>query len=100
MAAPSQFTILANGNSCEFVAANDWIHVYKEVKRGINIWNPLDTYYFKTKYAPSELIRLTKNNLTNTVHNTPHELKVANFLRNHTIVKKGKSSDKLLLIKV
>ena len=46
---PFGFTILPNGNFCEFVGSNDWIHIYKEVKRGFGSWNPMTTYYFKTK---------------------------------------------------
>ncbi|MFD2563677.1 hypothetical protein [Aquimarina rubra] len=57
---PFQFTLLPNGNFCEFAGSNDWIHVYKEVKRGFSSWNPFATYCFKTKYAPLELLKLTK----------------------------------------
>ena len=95
---PFQFTILPNGNFCEFIEANHWIHIYKEIQRGIHRWNPIATYYFKTRYAPLELLKLTKKNLMENVYNTPHERLVANFLRKHTAAKKCKITGRLLLI--
>ncbi len=95
-----QFTILPNGNFCEFVGSNNWIHIYKEVKRGWGSWNPYTTYYFKTKYAPLELLRLTKKNLMENVHNTAHELEVAAYLSAYRISKKEGHTENLLLLKV
>ncbi|WP_299187680.1 hypothetical protein [uncultured Aquimarina sp.] len=94
---PFGFTILPNGNFCEFEGSNDWIHIYKEVKEGFSKCNPFTTYYFKTKYAPLELLKLTKKNLLENVHNTPHEIEIATFLSVHTISKKDSQGDLLLL---
>ncbi|WP_027394092.1 hypothetical protein [Aquimarina latercula] len=94
---PFGFTILPNGNFCELEGSNDWIHIYKEVKQGFSKCNPFTTYYFKTKYAPLELLKLTKKNLLENVHNTPHEIEIATFLSVHTISKKDSQGDLLLL---
>ncbi|WP_299432042.1 hypothetical protein [uncultured Aquimarina sp.] len=92
-----QFTILPNGNFCEFEGANDWIHIYKETKRGFSKWNPITTYYFKSKYAPLELLKLSKANLLENVQNTPHELEVATFLTAYNISKRNSQGNLLLL---
>ncbi|WP_378180847.1 hypothetical protein [Aquimarina sp. SS2-1] len=97
---PFSFTILPNGNFCEFEGSNDWIHIYKEIKRGFGSWNPITTYYFKTKYAPLELLKLTKKNLMENIHNTPHELPVAMFLSANRISKKNSTTSKMLLLEV
>ncbi|WP_108802138.1 hypothetical protein [Aquimarina sp. Aq107] len=94
---PFGFTILPNGNFCEFEGSNDWIHIYKEVKRGFSKCNPFTTYYFKTKYAPLELLKLTKKNLLENVHNTPHEIEIAVFLSVHAISKRDSQGNLLLL---
>lgn len=96
---PFEFTILPNGNFCEFEGRNDWIHIYKETKRGIGKLNPFTTYYFKTKYAPLELLKFTKKNLLESVEKTKHQEIVKNFLSTHKITKKDKkTNNKLLLI--
>ncbi|WP_299246873.1 hypothetical protein [uncultured Aquimarina sp.] len=95
---PFGFTILPNGNFCEFEGSNDWIHIYKEVKRGLSRWNPIITYYFKTKYAPLELLKLSKKNLMENVDNTPHQEEVALFLSVHRISKKDRDTGKLLVL--
>lgn len=97
---PLQFTILPNGNFCEFVGANDWLHIYKEQKRGILQYELFDTYYFKTKYAPLELSKLTKKNLLNYLENTPEETRIIQFLKSTSITKKDKTTGKLLLLNV
>ena len=97
---PFGFTILPNGNFCEFVGSNDWIHIYKEVKRGFGSWNPMTTYYFKTKYAPLELLKLTNKNLLENIHNTDHEIHLAKFLATHKISKKDRVTGKLLLLEI
>jgi len=86
---PFQFTILPNGNFCEFIGSNDWIHIYKETKRGLSVCNPFARYYFKTKYAPLELLKLTKNNLLENVAGTSKELTIEDFLRTNTVAKKN-----------
>ena len=94
---PFGFTILPNGNFCEIEGSNDWIHIYKETKRGISKWSPFTTYYFKTKYAPLELLKLTKKNLLENVQNTPHQFEVANFLDTQKVTKKDTKGTMLLL---
>ncbi|AXT51323.1 hypothetical protein D1818_10950 [Aquimarina sp. BL5] len=94
---PFGFTILPNGNFCEFEGSNDWIHIYKEVRRGFSWWNPITTYYFKTKYAPLELLRLNKSNLLENVQNTPHEIEISAFLMAHNISKRDSQGNLLLL---
>jgi len=97
---PLQFTILPNGNFCEFVGANDWLHIYKEQKRGIYQCSIFDTYYYKTKYAPLELNKLTKKNLLESIEDTFEEYKVKEFLKSHQIVKKDVITGKLLLLDI
>ena len=94
---PFGFTILPNGNFCELEDSNDWIYIYKEVKRGFGYWNPYTTYYFKTTNAPFELLKLTKNNLLENLENTPKELAVKNFLKANKIKKKTSKGELLLL---
>ncbi len=95
-----QFTILSNGNFCELIGSNEWIHIYKEVKRGLGRWYPYTTYYFKTKYAPLELLKLNKKNLMEQVHNTALEKEVAQFLSNYPIAKKDTITKTLLLLEL
>ncbi len=97
---PFQFTILSNGNFCELIGSNKWIHIYKEVKRGVGRWNPYITYYFKTKYAPLELLKLNKKNLMEQVHNTALEKEVAQFLGKYPIAKKDSITKTLLLLEL
>ncbi|MBQ4818859.1 hypothetical protein [Aquimarina sp. MMG016] len=95
---PFQFTVLPNGNFCEFIGSNDWLHIYQENKRGWMKWSPFTTYYFKTKYAPLELLPLTKKKLLENLENTPEVSKVVIFLKQHRVSKKNKKTDRLLLL--
>ena len=95
---PFQFTILPNGNFCEFAGANDWLHIYKENKRGWMRWNPLTSYYFKTKHAPLELLPLTKKHLLENLNNTPEVEKVTNFLKQYKISKRAPYTNTLLIL--
>ena len=95
---PFHFTILPNGNFCEFDGSNEWLHVYKENKRTLPNWSVFDTYYFKTKYAPLELVKLTKKNLLENVHGTEKEQEVLNFLKKHRVSKKDMITDKVLIL--
>ncbi|KAA1245783.1 hypothetical protein [Aquimarina sp. RZ0] len=95
---PFQFTILPNGNFCEFIGSNDWLHIYEENKRGWMKWSPFSTYYFKTKYAPLELLPLTKKNLLDNLKGTAEEAKVVRFLKQHRISKKDPHTDTLLAL--
>lgn len=97
---PLHFTILPNGNFCEFVGSNNWLHIYKEQKKGILRYGLFDTYYFKTKYAPLELSKLTKKNLLEYLENTPEESKVIRFLKSHKVNKKDVITGKLLLLDI
>jgi len=94
---PFVFTILPNGNFCELEGSNDWIHIYKEVKRGFTAWNPFTTYYFKTKYVPLELLKLTKKNLLENVENTPIGSEIEEFLKTNRITKKDPQGSIFLL---
>ena len=94
---PFGFTILPNGNFCELEGSNDWIHIYKEVKRGFAAWSPITTYYFKTKYAPLELLKLTKKNLIENVENTPIASEIQDFLKTNKVTKKDPQGKILLL---
>ncbi|MBW1298929.1 hypothetical protein [Aquimarina litoralis] len=94
------FTILPNGNFCELEGANDWIHIYKENKRGWNRCNPFTTYYFKTKYAPLELVKLTKKHLLENVYQTAHENDIRMFLMVYNITKKDEISGKMSLLEI
>ncbi len=95
---PFHFTILPNGNFCDFAGSNDWLHIYKENKRLLPNWPLFDTYYFKTKYAPLELIKLTKKNLLENLKDTEEEPEVVDFMRMYRLTQKDLVSDKLLLL--
>ncbi len=95
---PFHFTILPNGNFCEFNGSNDWLHIYKENKRILPNWTIFNTYYFKTKYAPLELIKLTKKNLLENVQDTEKEKEVIRFLKKNRVAKKDMVTNKLLLL--
>jgi len=94
---PFSFTILPNGNFCELEGSNNWIHIYKEVKRGLSTYTPYTTYYFKTKYAPLELLKLTKSNLAENVSGTSKERTIEKFLRTNTITKKNSEGNLVVL---
>ncbi len=97
---PFHFTILPNGNFCEFMGQNDWLHIYKESKRLLPDWAIFETYYFKTKYAPLELQKLTKKNLLQDIKGKPEEKKVRIFLKKNGTYKKDLITSKLLLLEV
>lgn len=97
---PLQFTILPNGNFCEFVGSNSWLHLYKEQKKGVFRYSLFDTYYFKTKYAPLELSKLTKKNLLEYIDDTPEEAQIQHFLKSHRITKRDVVTGKLLLLEL
>ncbi|WP_062056905.1 hypothetical protein [Aquimarina longa] len=97
---PFYFTILPTGNFCEYIGHNDWLHVYKENKRMIPDWSIFETYYFKTKYAPLELRKLTKNKLLQDIKEKPEEEKIKHFLKNTAILKKDTITNNLLILKV
>ena len=95
---PFHFTILPNGNFCEFVGSNSWLHLYKEQRRGIFRFSIFDRYYFKTKYAPLELLRLTKRNLLENTENTAKEDTIKTFLKKHKPNQKEVHSGNLVLL--
>jgi len=97
---PFQFTILPNGNFCEFIGSNDWIHIYKEIRRGLGRLYPFPSYYFKTKYAPLELRKLTEKQLLENVCNSPHEMSIQNFLKKNRLQKRDPATRKLVLLRV
>ena len=97
---PFYFTILPNGNFCECVGANNWLHIYKEQKRGLMRLLLFDTYYFKTKYAPLELLKLTRKNLLENLENTWEETPVKAFLKQHQPSAKDPVTDSFLILAV
>ena len=97
---PFYFTILPNGNFCECVGSNNWLHIYKEQKRGLMRLSPFDTYYFKTKYAPLELLKLTRKNLLENLENTWEETPVKAFLKQYQPVAKDPVTDSFLILAV
>ena len=97
---PFYFTILPNGNFCECVGSNNWLHIYKEQKRGLMRLSPFDTYYFKTKYAPLELLKLTRKNLLENLENTWEETPVKAFLKQYQPGAKDPVTDSFLILAV
>lgn len=70
---PFHFIVIPNGNLCELIACNHYIHIYKEHKKFTPDWSWLNTYYFKSKYNPAEAIKLTRSNLQQVFEGTPEE---------------------------
>ena len=97
---PFHFTILPNGNFCEFIGQNDWVHVYKENKRLLPDWPIFETYYFKSKYTPLDLQKLTRKNLLQDLKGKREEEKVRLFLKKYRACKKDIITNKLLLLEV
>ena len=97
---PFHFTILPNGNFCEFIDSNCWLHIYKEQKRGLWRLPVFDTYYFKTKYAPLELVPLTRKNLSNHLENKWEATPVKAFLKTHHPTDRDKRTGKFLVLGV
>ncbi|WP_010181351.1 hypothetical protein [Aquimarina agarilytica] len=95
---PFHFTILPNGNFCEFKGSNAWLHLYQEKRRGIFRFSLFNRYYFKTKYAPLELLILNKRNLLENIENTPLESKVKIFLKKHRPAEKDAITDRFLIL--
>jgi len=97
---PFYFTILSNGNFCEFIGSNSWIHLYKENKKFLPNWPIFTTYYFKTKYAPLELLKLNEKNLLENVRNTDKAIEVFEFLSENKITKINRTTNELQLLQV
>ncbi|WP_281988861.1 hypothetical protein [Aquimarina aggregata] len=97
---PFHFTILPNGNFCEFMGYNSWLHIYKENKRLLPEWSIFDTYYYKTKYAPLELRKLTRKNLLDDIKDKSEEGNVRTFLKKCSLCKKNVITNKLLILEV
>ncbi len=98
--APFQITILPNGKFCEFVGSNDWIHMYKECKKGIWKHEVFNTYYYNTKYSSGELKKLTKKNLLNSIEGTAEEVEVLDFLKKKNLTQKDAITGKLLILEL
>ncbi len=95
---PFQFTLLPNGNLCEFIGCNDFLHLYKEHKRFVPDWPIFSTYYYKSKYAPLEMIKLTKQNLKESFKGTAEQNRIEPFLLQNKIKAKDYISKRLLLL--
>ncbi len=93
-----QFSILPNGNFCEFLGCNNYLHIYKENKKLVPDWPLFTTYYFKSKYAPLELIKLTKKNILANFEGKPEEDKIVSFLRKNSVAKTDTISRRLLIL--
>ncbi len=95
---PFHFSTLPNGNPCEFIAQNEWMQIYKETTKfriGLKLFNP---YYFKTKYTPLQLKKLTKKNIINDLKGKPEEIKLIKFLETNSITKKDAISNEFLVL--
>ncbi len=95
---PFEFTMLPNGNICQFVGASDLPHIYKEQKRNFGFNSIFEAYYFKTKYEPLILTKLTKKNLLKSVKDTAEEIEILEFLGKNKITKKDKNTKRILLL--
>lgn len=95
---PFQFTLLPNGNICEFKGCNDFLHLYKEHKRFLPDWRIFSTYYYKSKYAPLEMIKLTKQNFKHSFKGTSEEKRVEQFLLHNKVIARDLISKRLLLL--
>ncbi|RZS99145.1 hypothetical protein [Aquimarina brevivitae] len=94
------FTILPSGNFYEFLTSNNWLQIYKEQKRALMRVFGIDIYYFKTKYAPLELLKLTRKNLLENQENTSEESAVKSFLEQYQPTGKDPVTNCFLLVKV
>lgn len=97
---PFQMCVLPNGNFCEFIGSNNWLHIYKEYRKGLDRLKIRPSYYYRTKYAPLELLKLTKKNISESVANTDIASEVALFLKNNKVTKKDIIANKILLLEV
>lgn len=97
---PLHFTILPNGSICELVEHNTYLHIYKKQRRGILKYIFFDLYYFKTKHAPLELLKLNKRNLLQQLENTPEEKRIKQFLQKNYAYKKDNITKRLLILDV
>ncbi len=95
---PLYFSVLPNGNFCEFKGRNSWLHIYKENKKILPNCRLFETYYYKTKYAPLELLKLTKKNLRESVKHTEKEIEVFKFLDQYSTIKKDPFTNRLQLL--
>ncbi len=98
-AQPINFTMLPNGNFCDFVDQNEWLYIYKENNVALPNWAIFETYYFRTKYHP-QLQKLTRRNILRSIEGRSEELKVKAFLLKNSIKKKDVSNKKLLLLSI
>lgn len=98
---PFQFTILPNGNLCELIGCSHLFHIYKEHKRMVPDWAIFRNYYFKSKYNPLELNKLSNKNLLQIFKNTPEEIIIHKFLANNKVTTKdGHSAAKLSILNI
>ncbi|WP_025742639.1 hypothetical protein [Aquimarina pacifica] len=97
---PFYFSILPNGNFCEFKGRNSWLHIYKENKKLLHNCYLFDTYYYKTKYAPLELLKLTKKNVLESVKDTDKENDIHEFLSQYRLKKREHGTNKLQLLNI
>ncbi len=96
---PFYFNVLPNGNFCELVGSNSWIHIYKEYPKRFNLglWS---TYYFKTKFTPLDIKPLTKDHLLSSIKGSTKEKSIIEFLQKNKVTTKDKISNQLLLLEL
>ncbi|WP_299243576.1 hypothetical protein [uncultured Aquimarina sp.] len=95
---PFGFTILPNGNFCEFIGSNGVLHIYKEVNRFLPDWPIFNSYHYKSKYLPLELKKLTRRNLLKSFEGKPYQEKIKDFLKMNKVTKKDLITNKMLLL--
>ena len=97
---PFYFTILPNGNLCEYIGSNNWLHIYQENNKFLPDWGLFRIYYFKTIHSPIQLKKLTKKNLQENVKGKYMEREVSNFLEKYTVTKRNRITNSLLLLEI
>ncbi|WP_103866721.1 hypothetical protein [Aquimarina sp. I32.4] len=97
---PFHFTFLPNGNLCEFVGSNKWIQIYKEKNRVLPDWEIFNRYYYKTAYAPIDLLKLNRKNLLESIEGKTQETNVKEFLTQYRITQKDNIYNRLLLLDI
>lgn len=95
---PYQLTILPNNNFCEYQGSNTYLHIYKEHNRFFPNWNIFTNYYYKTKYAPMALQKLTKNNLLNSFKGKPEFQQLVSFLEKYRATARDLITHEMLIL--
>lgn len=97
---PFHFTILPNGNFAELIGNNNFIYIYKEYRNILSKWSFLDTYYFTSKYFPTEFTKLTKKKILMHFEGKEEEQRIKSFIDINKASKTNPLSGKLLILDV